>query len=468
MNANKKNIGLNNGWILCPSKSFPGKFYYFNVLNGEAAWSLSEPDKKGLKKEITPQVHKIADKSHEYPEPTSLPDETSLTSYDIGDHVKKTDYLRNIPYTQEVPTFGQLAFPKYVAKEPLMTNIVWTPLQLPMFCPDTKKPMSDKVTQTSSIERELFIQTCDIPLCKRFKNYETPFLCFDKRNKILNKPTFDTSTPRNAFEGHEKPTLVTSKSKFIKDSILKLDTILPQVATQVTEVKSVVEKPTLSLGNKVESTPEVEANLEKSDKVLGKLDQTDLRFLLLAKRRKSMDASVETVEKKKLKPSESKTITTPKKKVTFDLGLETGEGLALSDITSMEDFEQLTPPIIETPKTPILNHPPRQLGHKNIITPFTKEAEIPNVATSSFAKSLGLPVRKNTWYIVVDTDVLLLDYELIDNLVLSDPKCKLIIPHAVRADIESLCLGDCRGQQRVINARQLTRKLATPPPHYTV
>lgn len=32
----------NHGWTLCPSKRFPGKFYYFNVLNGEAAWSLTD------------------------------------------------------------------------------------------------------------------------------------------------------------------------------------------------------------------------------------------------------------------------------------------------------------------------------------------------------------------------------------------------------------------------------------------
>lgn len=40
MNNNKKNN--NNGWILCPSKSFPGKFYYFNMVSGEAVWSLNE------------------------------------------------------------------------------------------------------------------------------------------------------------------------------------------------------------------------------------------------------------------------------------------------------------------------------------------------------------------------------------------------------------------------------------------
>lgn len=40
MNANKKK----GGWILCPSKTFPGEFYYFNVRNGETAWSLGDAE----------------------------------------------------------------------------------------------------------------------------------------------------------------------------------------------------------------------------------------------------------------------------------------------------------------------------------------------------------------------------------------------------------------------------------------
>lgn len=47
MNANKKNSinsSMNSGWILCPSKTFPGKFYYFNVINGEAAWSIDDAE----------------------------------------------------------------------------------------------------------------------------------------------------------------------------------------------------------------------------------------------------------------------------------------------------------------------------------------------------------------------------------------------------------------------------------------
>lgn len=34
----------NANWILCPSKSVPGKFYYFNVATGEAVWGLDDTD----------------------------------------------------------------------------------------------------------------------------------------------------------------------------------------------------------------------------------------------------------------------------------------------------------------------------------------------------------------------------------------------------------------------------------------
>lgn len=39
MNMNKRD---RNGWVLCPSQRFPGKFYFFNTLSGEAVWSLNE------------------------------------------------------------------------------------------------------------------------------------------------------------------------------------------------------------------------------------------------------------------------------------------------------------------------------------------------------------------------------------------------------------------------------------------
>lgn len=41
---NKKCVGPSNGWLLCESKTFPGKFYYFNVRNGDAVWTFNDGD----------------------------------------------------------------------------------------------------------------------------------------------------------------------------------------------------------------------------------------------------------------------------------------------------------------------------------------------------------------------------------------------------------------------------------------
>ncbi|CAK1546463.1 unnamed protein product [Leptosia nina] len=57
-------------WVLCPSKSFPGYFYYFNVLNGATFWRFNDLQfqKKNLDKDI-PKV----DTTHNYPEPSNPP-----------------------------------------------------------------------------------------------------------------------------------------------------------------------------------------------------------------------------------------------------------------------------------------------------------------------------------------------------------------------------------------------------------
>lgn len=34
----------NSAWIICRSKSHPGRIYYFNTLSGEAAWNLSDQE----------------------------------------------------------------------------------------------------------------------------------------------------------------------------------------------------------------------------------------------------------------------------------------------------------------------------------------------------------------------------------------------------------------------------------------
>lgn len=33
---------VGNSWIICRSKTYAGRIYYFNTMTGEAAWNLSE------------------------------------------------------------------------------------------------------------------------------------------------------------------------------------------------------------------------------------------------------------------------------------------------------------------------------------------------------------------------------------------------------------------------------------------
>nr|XP_037875280.1 uncharacterized protein LOC101743235 isoform X4 [Bombyx mori] len=87
----------NHGWTLCPSKRFPGKFYYFNVLNGEAAWSLT--DNEGTAVEKNKEIHKITDNKHNYAEPSNPPENSRPMT--------GPKY-----YPKIVPEFGQAVFPK--------------------------------------------------------------------------------------------------------------------------------------------------------------------------------------------------------------------------------------------------------------------------------------------------------------------------------------------------------------------
>ncbi|XP_028031738.1 uncharacterized protein LOC114244200 isoform X2 [Bombyx mandarina] len=86
----------NHGWTLCPSKRFPGKFYYFNVLNGEAAWSLT--DNEGTAVEKNKEIHNITDNKHNYAEPSNPPENSRPMT--------GPKY-----YPKIVPEFGQAVFP---------------------------------------------------------------------------------------------------------------------------------------------------------------------------------------------------------------------------------------------------------------------------------------------------------------------------------------------------------------------
>ncbi|XP_045496680.1 uncharacterized protein LOC123695036 [Colias croceus] len=70
---NDSNIvtSVGNSWIICRSKSYPGRVYYFNTVTGEAAWNLSDAEAERAKKTTLESSHKL--KLTEFPEPEESP-----------------------------------------------------------------------------------------------------------------------------------------------------------------------------------------------------------------------------------------------------------------------------------------------------------------------------------------------------------------------------------------------------------
>ncbi|XP_028161802.1 uncharacterized protein LOC114353871 isoform X2 [Ostrinia furnacalis] len=443
MNQNK------NGWILCPSKSFPGKFYYFNVLNGETAWSLNENDSQSFKRD-----YKITDKSHSYPEPSSPPiDNSHNISFPNNSFMKRTIYnpmSKKVINNTQMQTFGQAIFPKYV--EPYMPNIIWTPIQLPppiyaMNAPDMGMKMQtfDPAAQVDT--DRILVQTCDMSMNNRFGMYTKHASVRKAENRAFSNKFYETSTPIKSFDkrimnnsqifgskhnSFQKPEEIKEKS-IIREPMLKRprthfesgqrSNILPGLnRSNSTESllnldNSAHMKSTLSGGSKGESSKEA--------KQADELDCNDLRYLLEAKRRKSVDLGDlrMNTEGRKIKTRKEETPkTTPKKRVTFDLG----------DQVSSEGIDD-------------------QMEDDDIL-----------LADEEFDQE----VEDKTVYIAIDLDTLLDEYDFIEEYIQSDDNRKLLIPRKLQADVEAICLGDCKGRQRVIAARQITRKLVSPPAHY--
>ncbi|XP_031764248.2 uncharacterized protein LOC116412841 [Galleria mellonella] len=450
MNPNKKD---NSGWILCPSKSFPGKFYYFNVTNGETAWSLNDTDKKNVRKDHN--IENISDKSHNYPEPKSPPADYQIPT---SSHVNYMNYQyppqKPVNLTQPTPVFGQVIFPKYITESgPYMQNVIWTPIQLSTPVLVTSTPIKQTVnqkTQTFAEENHAHVpQTCGIPLFKRFKNFETPLLSFNDENKIKEtnnllsnltnvsntkidnqititqvvEPTTPVQTNNNNVTFRTLLALAHEKKKFQSDSESRNE--INQVPMKTDTSISVLKTSPVRSGDKVED--DVEKNIVKLDA----LDKTDLRFLLVAKRRKSIDLgnlSMDTEEE----------IAKPigKKRVSFDL-------------TTRDDFSSEDVYYID--------------NEGNVNNTYEEELN-----TLKILKNLAPShLQSDIWYIVVDAEILLEELAFIDSFVKLDSSCRLLVPRSVMEVMVAAGRGE-DGGRRIVVARHIVRKLTASPPHIVV
>ncbi|RVE54418.1 hypothetical protein evm_000903 [Chilo suppressalis] len=448
MNQNKKN----NGWILCPSKTYPGKFYYFNVLNGEAAWSL-DADNNNVK---SINIHKVSDKSHSYPEPTGPPKDEGPSIPHATRQIFNKANTNKIPEigmlrrrvfnntfnrnNESTPIFGQQA--KFVQNsEMYVPNILWTAIQLP-------PPMS---LQNSDANRYIgedntnfnygrIVHSCTSSLSRRFTNYNRNVQKTDERI-ISESIPFHMSTPiGNCFSNSYYKTF----SFGIDDE--RSTKIVTTLDREQTSFKRACTKPEIDENwcreqrsfdtfSPIENNEDqlnlfCRKNSETFEQVTDdsqKLGDDDLRLVLLAKRRRSVGlGELRNSEGKKIKTyktDQNESKSTSKKRVTFSLHDDNG-----SDDTNGENFKTS-----------------------------------PNNGPSTSYVSLDL--SNDLWYVMVDPDTLIDEYELIEQYVQSDDKCRLLLPRSLQSEVEAMCLGDCLGRQRVIVARQSARKLAVPPPY---
>jgi hypothetical protein len=184
-------------------------------------------------------------------------------------------------YQPSIPSFGQAMFPKYLLND-TVSNIVWTPIQIPaMYVPNSQnvERKIDKTTQT--MQYESVVHTCGQHLSNQFSKYVSG----REKNTELNIADNTSKFTQTAFEkDHSNENLF---NNFESDTI---NAVLIEVKSKrnrsVSESDKTVECAMKSNFSKSEN---VDDEVENS-KDIATLESNDLRFLILArKRRKSVD-----------------------------------------------------------------------------------------------------------------------------------------------------------------------------------
>ncbi|XP_063392349.1 uncharacterized protein LOC134677859 [Cydia fagiglandana] len=406
----KSNQAQASPWLLCPSKSFPGKFYYFNGSTGETAWSLSDTD-KNLKKG---PIHRVTDKAHTYPEPFDPPFDDSPNATNSFSSLKNSgNTFTHNAYVRPSPVFGQAVFPKYVPPD-FTPNFIWalTPMYVPSQIPQHRQ-MLDQITQTYEPEQSMFVPS----LHSRFQALKRP------TPEFQFQPFKEKTILASNFEPITKPKMKDEACQTFVPRPQRLRTQSESDTTPKSALKPSRSVENLSLTKDVEtSTLSPPSKVENGSDKFSELDKNDLRFKLVAKKKKvetavaeKPDTSIDQSKATKVReglPSEG---LLPKKRVTFDLQ-EPG-----ASPTSSEDVQVID--------------------------------QSPDAQTEAVVS-----------YVAADTQALLSGLQCIEEFVKSDANCRLLVPHAVYIELESLG----RGDSGAVSARQVLRKLIAHENHIVV
>lgn len=196
-----------------------------------------------------------------------------------------TNNINRQNYNNSCPNFGQAIFPQYISHTPsLMPGVVWTPIQMPLFMSNREeKTMLDRDTQTSDIG-DITIQTCGVPLSKRFSMLRCNNDLEDSSKKIAH------TSPIGSGHWWNKPNTDINDNNKPKDK---------QQCKRKLEFFSVIKEPKLNFLTLVNKPEElIKEMVNKKKDIVENLEKTDLRHLLILKRQKSIGVDVIANDKK--------------------------------------------------------------------------------------------------------------------------------------------------------------------------
>ncbi|XP_046967131.1 uncharacterized protein LOC124535105 isoform X2 [Vanessa cardui] len=126
---------VGNSWIICRSKSYAGRIYYFNTLTGEAAWNLSESEIEKAKKRTSMLENQTGVPVDNCPEPMESPQDypseiPSHSNHHIPTHSVPLKVFNNQIINNQFPKLPyQIAaqFSNISSLNPIQFNIPITP-----------------------------------------------------------------------------------------------------------------------------------------------------------------------------------------------------------------------------------------------------------------------------------------------------------------------------------------------------
>ncbi|CAH2085510.1 unnamed protein product [Euphydryas editha] len=197
---------LGNSWIICRSKTYAGRIYYFNTLTGEAAWNLSESEIEKAKKRTSILQTQTGFQIDNCPEPKDSPqDESSqIISHSNVQKIPSQNIVPSKVYNKQIINnqFPKPSFPSTGTYYPLSAlnpvqynmavtpnvdpNMVWNFHPQPIFVAPNVINQQPVMNTTLNNYDYVPVTNTSVPLSSRFKNLSQS----QRKNRVSIGNTF--------------------------------------------------------------------------------------------------------------------------------------------------------------------------------------------------------------------------------------------------------------------------------------